>query len=104
MASIIPGGEAVKAVILSDISAQSTIGDGGTFETLYRRLSAPAACRSALRHAEAWREFDVEVSSACNRGLEKAHVSIFGAPAVQPLSPELRRGLSRQGEEMSEAG
>ena len=51
-----------------------------------------------------WREFDVEVSSACNRALEKAHVSIFGAPAVQSLSPELRRGLSRQGEEMSEAG
>ena len=57
MASIIPGGEAVKAVILSDISAEGTsqaaLGDGGTFETLYRRLSAPAACRSALRHAEA---------------------------------------------------
>jgi hypothetical protein len=87
--------KSVKAAILSDVAGNNTVqaalADGETFATLCRRLSAlPAAYRSALSHAEGWQEFQIDVVRACNRALEAALVSMFGAPAVQELSPEFR--------------
>ena len=92
----------VKVAILGGIATENTIqaalADNETFETLYRRLSAlPAAYRSAFRHAEDWREFENDVVTACNRALEQALISMFGAPAVQALSPELRRFIGIAG-------